>query len=464
MLSTTKVQTKKLIALAVISLVYTLTLNQTISDFVGKTNSSNTGIVRGGNENESVAHPPVRANLLSRSTLSGNTSDASGMDTTSNHTTRTHPCQRICTTRLNKIYYADAPAGLSDRKVILRDLSQLAGFLCAEVIMPPPKEHLSADHNFGKPISDEIEWSDFININFIQDGSPAIKSAKTLEEGMQITSWSNAPAFKLSGPKYKDWLHVVSTEGKVQDDFVEIQKFSFQQPHNATIGFVWEIHKKWYPSDLWLRRLPVLDPEVKESAIHEYRKRMRPFLATYHGLHPKNKKIGCVYTNETSIPPQLAMMQKRLMRRIVRYSPNNTIFGLLHLRRGDAINDCDTSVERMRQYLNCSLNKTELLGRNITMLMTTDEDDSQYRQSIMALIEDYPHVSILDADQIVRTVVKEAAENGIIRKAFENNYYIFEVESILRDWGNTFFKFHLVRRRSTCPDCINLSRVLGRRQ
>jgi hypothetical protein len=189
---------------------------------------------------------------------------------------------------------------------------------------------------------------------------------------------------------------------------------------------------------------------------------MRPLLATYHGFHPKNKKIGCVYTNETSIPPKLAMMQKRLMRRIVRYSPNNTIFGLLHLRRGDAINECDTSVERMREYLNCSLNETEFLGRNITMLMTTDEDDSQYRQSIMALIEDYPHVSILDADQIVRTVVKEAAENGIISKALENNYFIFEVESILRDWGNTFFKFHLVRRRSTCPDCIKLSRVLGR--
>lgn len=463
MLSTTKAKTKNLIALAAISLVYTLNLTQMISDFVGKTNSSNTaGTARGGNENESVAHP-VRANLLSRSTLSGNTSDASGMDATNNHTTRIHPCQRICTTRLNKIYYADAPAGLSDRKVILKDLSELAGFLCAEVIMPPPKEHLSADHNFGKPISDEIEWSDFINITFIQDGSPAVKSAKTLEEGMQITSWSNVPALKLSGPKYKDWLHVVSTEGKVQDDFVEIQKFSFQQPHNSTIGFVWEIHKKWYPSDLWLRRLPVLDPEVKESAIHEYRKRMRPFLETFHGLHPKKKKIGCVYTNQTSIPSQLAMMQKRLMRRIVRYSPNNTIFGLLHLRRGDAINDCDTSVERMRQYLNCSLNETEFLGRNITMLMTTDEDDLQYRQSIMALIEDYPHVSILDADQIVRTVVKEAAENGIISKALENNYYIFEVESILRDWGNTFFKFHLVRRRSTCPDCIHLSRVLGGR-
>jgi hypothetical protein len=168
-----------------------------------------------------------------------------------------------------------------------------------------------------------------------------------------------------------------------------------------------------------------------------------------------------MYTDHASLPSQLAMMQKRLMKRIVRHSPNNTIFGNLHLRRGDAVNDCDTSVETMRRYFACSLENTETLGRNITMLMTTDEDDMSYRQSIMELIEDYPHVSILDADEIVRKVVREAADNGIISKALDNNYYVFEVESVLRDWENTFFKFHLVRRRSTCRKCIKLFRALG---
>jgi len=191
------------------------------------------------------------------------------------------PCQRYCPNRVNKIYYADAPAGLSDRKVILRDLSQLAGFLCAEVIMPPPKEHLSIDHNFGRPISDEMEWSDFVNITFIQDGSTSIKSAKTLEDGINITSWSNVPAFGLNSPKYKDWLHVVSTDGKMKDDFEVIQRFSFEQRQNATIGFVWEIHKKWYLSDIWLKKLPVLELEGRENVTQVYHKNMRPYLGTY---------------------------------------------------------------------------------------------------------------------------------------------------------------------------------------
>mmetsp|Transcript_13638 Transcript_13638/g.25656 ORF Transcript_13638/g.25656 Transcript_13638/m.25656 type:complete len:453 (+) Transcript_13638:240-1598(+) len=369
-------------------------------------------------------------------------------------------CQRYCPHRINKIYYADGPAGLGDRKVVLRDLSQLAGFLCAEVVMPPPKEHLSEDHNYGQAISEEIEWSDFINITFIQDGSPAIKSAKTLDDGINITSWSDVPAFKLSSRKYKDWLHVVSTDGRMRDDFEVIQRFSFQQPQNATIGFVWEIHKKWYPSDIWLEALPNLETEDKGySVIQQYHKKMRPYLETYYAKHftikPERRK-GCTYRNPVMIPSHLAMMQKRLMKRIVRYSPDNAIFGLLHLRRGDAINECDTSVEKMHEYFACSLNRTETLGKNITMLLTSDEDDIKYRQSIMELIKEYPHVTMLDADDMVWKVVREAADNGIISETLQNNYYVYEVESILRDWDNTFFKFHLVRRRTACKECLEL--------
>mmetsp|Transcript_8187 Transcript_8187/g.15405 ORF Transcript_8187/g.15405 Transcript_8187/m.15405 type:complete len:460 (-) Transcript_8187:330-1709(-) len=373
-------------------------------------------------------------------------------------------CQRYCPRRINKIFFTDVAKGLSDRKVILNDLSQLAGFLCAELIIPPPKELLSVDHNFGMPVSEELEWYDFINLTFIQDGSMAVKSSQIVQDGITISSWSDVPAFELSSPKYKDWLHVISKDGKLKNDFEVIQKFSFEQADNAKIGFVWEIHSNWYQSDIWLEKLPILDTENMESTtVHNYRSEMRPYLETYFGNHPKikqEKRVGCVYTNINTFPSHLATMQKRLVKRIERHSLNNTIFGLLHLRRGDAINDCDTSVKRMRQYFACSLNMTETLGRNITMLLTTDENNVNYRKSVMDLINEYAHVSILDADMIVRIVVKEAANNGIISKAMENNYYIFEVESILRDWRFQLFKFHLVRRRSTCKDCIPLFRNL----
>jgi hypothetical protein len=74
-------------------------------------------------------------------------------------------------------------------------------------------------------------------------------------------------------------------------------------------------------------------------------------------------------------------MQKRFSKRIVvQQSSEQVNFGLLHLRRGDAIDECDTSVDRMQEYFACSLNRTETLGRNITMLLTTDEEDVGYRK------------------------------------------------------------------------------------
>ena len=57
-------------------------------------------------------------------------------------------------------------------------------------------------------------------------------------------------------------------------------------------------------------------------------------------------------------------------------------------------------------------------------------------------------------------VVREAIRNGAVDADWDNNYFIFEVESILRDWSNEMLKFHLVRRRSTCNDCIPLEQRL----
>jgi len=106
----------------------------------------------------------------------------------------------------------------------------------------------------------------------------------------------------------------------------------------------------------------------------------------------------------------------------VKQSSEQAFFGLLHLRRGDAIDDCDTSVDRMQEYFACSLNRTETLGRNITMLLTTDEENTGYRKNIIDLLDDYPHVSILDADHLVKSVVKESLRNGIIDEGLDNNY------------------------------------------
>ena len=113
-------------------------------------------------------------------------------------------------------------------------------------------------------------------------------------------------------------------------------------------------------------------------------------------------------------------------------SPNNTKLGLLQLRRGDTLEECDTSIDRMRDYFACSLNGTEKLGSNLTMLFTSDEVDTGYRRGIMEQIGEYQHVSIIDVDELVEKVVREAIRNGVVDADWDNNYFILRWKACCR--------------------------------
>ena len=239
-----------------------------------------------------------------------------------------------------------------------------------------------------------------------------------------------------------------------------IQNFSWQQSENSTTGFVWEIRQGYFESDLRGAALPELSAEIREEVGQLYNPSMRP----YHNKvkTPATRRGSCLYIHDDARPSHLKVMEKRMERRIRMQSSENSIFGSLHLRRGDAIDDCDTSLGVLRQYLACSLNGTESLGRNITLLMTTDETDVDYRRDVLEIASDYPHVRILDVDDIVLNIVTEAIRNGVIDAGLHNDFYIYQIEDILRSWDTTsFVQFHLERRRSNCKDCVKISEGLN---
>lgn len=388
-------------------------------------------------------------------------------------------CQRKCLHYNNIIYYTDAPAGLSDRKVIIHDLAELAGYLCAKLVFPPPYVMLSKEHNQDKAIHANIDWSDFYNLTYRRNNVPAVasiisKDTSIISKDSSISwflrykredeDWNDIPVFDTTSEtsKYKDWLHVISEDGELVEDFVTIQNFSFlQELVSVEKGFVWEIHKKFYVADLWNATFEELQlsNEVDFVTRDIYNIQMRPYLETlfYHRRVPKQYRLGCKYTNDKfATPSHIQLLQQKLMTRIQELSLDHAIIGHLHLRRGDSIDECDTSIERMRQYFQCSLNNTHLLGKNMTIVLTTDEINSVYRKDVMGLIDEYAHVSILDGDAIAMKIVEDAINNRIIPKYLRGNFYTFEVENILRDWGSKFIDFHLIRRRTTCSDCINL--------
>ena len=179
--------------------------------------------------------------------------------------------------------------------------------------------------------------------------------------------------------------------------------------------------------------------QLKDDHDHHYKHEfaMRPSLKTYFGFHPKisleNQK-GCLYTDEETSPSHIQMLQERLMKRIHHHlSPNNTKLGYLQLRRGDTTEECDTSIDRMQDYFACSLDGTEKLGSNLTMLFTTsDEVDEGYRRCIMEQINEYQHLSIIDVDELVEKVVREAIRNGVVDADWDNNYFILRWKACCR--------------------------------
>eukprot|EP00979_Chaetoceros_neogracilis_P016683 scaffold9028_cov298-Chaetoceros_neogracile.AAC.5 len=44
----------------------------------------------------------------------------------------------------------------------------------------------------------------------------------------------------------------------------------------------------------------------------------------------------------------------------------------------------------------------------------------------MELADDYNHVAIMDADKMVKTVIREATRNGVLDKHLDNNHFVFE--------------------------------------
>lgn len=296
----------------------------------------------------------------------------------------------------------------------------------------------------------------------------------------------------------------------MKQDFETIQKFSFLQQSSSSqlgvstqdnnidtqIGFIWEIHGNWYRSDLWsspTMRLPSIifgDTTVgiytetttatttttttaPRNYTSYYDERMKPFLNMFHiknkakkqnNTHNNDEQDSCRYVHEDTKSLVLMKMQNQLVDEIRRNAPHNSIFGGLHLRRGDAIGKCDTQVETMREFLSCSLNHTETMHRNITFLMMSDETDDEYRKSIVSLSNDYNHVSILDIDHMTERIVRYAIQNGSVDKALDNNYFMYEVTKGVCKNMNDMIDFFIARRRvSKCMACIPLHKQLQKK-
>jgi len=86
------------------------------------------------------------------------------------------------------------------------------------------------------------------------------------------------------------------------------------------------------------------------------------------------------------------------------------------------------------------------LGRHITLLMTSDEGDKEYRLQMLSIFDkerSYLHISILDIDAFAMNMLEDAVESNVITREIVSNNYIYDLEYMLRDWHSKVVNFSL---------------------
>jgi hypothetical protein len=427
------------------------------------------------------------------------------------------PCWRGCPkVRTNKIVYLHfKPDGLSDRQCIFTRLINLAGYICATLVVPKPFEMLSTWHNYnnhsqnnqhdnnpdrdhqwdnGFPISPHLQWIDFFNFTFQQDHSSSMEElpvpmrGQALQHYMMHSDYRNYTKFVTEKPRdmIRHWR--------------EAELYSWQQQEASSgtsyDGLIWIIDIDWFIMDVIFER-KIRSPTSAEkssgtsggkgttntpdSATSKAREKMLPYPAT-----AASPDIACNYLQPNSIPTAMQRLIDRIWVDVLESGSQTStttsrsgtapIVGMLHIRRTDGRSECDTSIERMKSYISCSFQTSPFLldatnslqsrdnsALSVIVLFATDEKDSEYRQSIVSVLQEQSKlvlgtnaavlVHVVDLDALVTRHVQEAINvTGDLAPWFaKNNYYVYRIEQILR---TDYASFILQQRRSMqCHDC-----------
>ena len=133
--------------------------------------------------------------------------------------------------------------------------------------------------------------------------------------------------------------------------------------------------------------------------------------------------------------------------------PDTDHFGMFHIRRGDAKDECDTSLIKMSSYLSCSLENLEVYGK-VLVLFTSDERNVCYRNAIQNMVESLGF-RFIDLDSYVMATVSQYARTLATPERFENNMFVFSVEREM-EWHRDM-SFRMSQRRSVeCNLCDKL--------
>jgi hypothetical protein len=274
-----------------------------------------------------------------------------------------------------------------------------------------------------------LSWYDLVDLRFQNDNSSALITYQpTQEDEERLLEFDGmGRGFDLSkhynGPEYEGWLRLQLRKPLFHKQLQRLEDFTDKQrkESNYTKGFIWEI-----------------SPVVYQ------------FQDEYNAWAEKNNVSECSYwKNEGAISNRVGA---KVLEKLDEYYPDTDYFVNLHIRRGDAKHQCDSTLNTMNDFLGCSLKNTQGFG-NITIMLGSDERDPCYRAAIKSLVEGQgSNIRLGDMDATIKQVIDEYASSDPMGDRLLNNMFLYKVSTDI--YYKKKFKFHLERRRHhNCWPC-----------
>jgi hypothetical protein len=402
-------------------------------------------------------------------------------------------CWRRCRHRRNKIVLLPTATnggggGLCDRATIFKTFLNLAGYLCATVHVLPTDQVLGSQHRHGHVQSlHDVPWSDLMDMRLLPGNTSDAfqeynENASTLFPDNETNTWQRVSAHaRLEGhmkgiTQSFEQIEILSWK----QDKVEMSEKTLTNNHTSDY-FIWTIDAPFY---MWADAFALyLQSRISKTAIRESDSNNTSSRTGDDNEHvaktimlptiDPQRFVGCTYSSLYP-PSHMQVIADRVWdalqneQDVVQHKQRNQSYssqfsagnmhmtvGYLHIRRNDATKYCNTSLERMKRFLECSLKKMATSGNKVVLLFSSDEESSEYRQGIRKIVMDNGYGPFFDLDDMVRRAVQEDIEQRGFPKSRANNYYIFHtVWTIARQHS----AFQLSQRRDqSCPRCVEVT-------
>jgi len=241
-------------------------------------------------------------------------------------------------------------------------------------------------------------------------------------------------ALKTSEPLAKQesrqgWAHLRQAEAFVYR----------QQRNNTESFFLWNIKNDYFK--ISLRNL---EESYNETIVERVHKAFPPYF-------PKGT-LGCWYSENFQPAATILEIRDRVVSEV---SQSGATMGLWHVRRKDTTRACDTGLETLANYMNCSFQNSESLG-GIVVLLMSDEVDPLYWKRWMSQFQPYPHIHPVNLESITKTHIDNYIREHPEKERFRtDNYFAFLVMEAVRKES----AFVLEHRRTICPKCTELMKL-----